>query len=56
MLSGMQDWKNSKIKKMIGDNRIDPGTFSIGETGWWLLHAGAIAGIYALGSKMARRY
>ncbi len=56
MLSGMQDWKNSKIKKMTGDDRIDPGTFSIGETGWWLLHAGAIAGIYALGNKMSRRY
>lgn len=55
MMSGMQDYKNSMIKKMMGDDKIDPGTFSIGETGWWLLHATAIAGIYALGSKMAQR-
>ena len=55
MLNGMQDFKNSMFKKMSGDDKIDPGTFSIGETGWWLLHAGAIAGVYALASKMAPR-
>ncbi len=56
MLNGMQDYKNSIMKQMTGDDKIDPGTFSIGETGWWVLHAGAIAGIYALGSKMSKRW
>jgi len=55
MLNGMQDFKNSMFKKLSGDDKIDPGTFSIGETGWWLLHAGAIAGIYAFASKMTQR-
>lgn len=55
MLNGIQDFKNSAIKKATGGNKIDPGTFSLGETGWFLLHAGAIAGIYMLGSRIAHR-
>ncbi|CFX63983.1 Uncharacterized [Syntrophomonas zehnderi OL-4] len=55
MLNGMQDYKNTVIKKVTGGDRIDPGAFSIGETGWWLFHAAAIAGVYALGVKMGRR-
>ncbi len=55
MLNGMQDYKNSMLKKMMGDDKIDPGTFSIGETGWWALHAAAITGIYVLASKTARK-
>lgn len=55
MLSGVQDFKNSLIRKMSGDDKVDPGTFSIGQTGWWLLHAGAIAGVYTLASRMAQR-
>lgn len=54
MMNGMFDMKNSMMKKMTGDDKIDPGTFSIGQTGWWFLHAAAIAGIYALG-KMTER-
>lgn len=55
MLNGMQDYKNTLIKRVTGGNRMDPGTFSIGETGWWFLHVAAIAGVYALGAKMTRR-
>lgn len=55
MLNDIQGIKNAMINKISGDDKIDPGTFSLGETGWWLLHAGAIAGIYALASKMAPR-
>lgn len=55
MFSGIQDIKNSMVRKMTGDDKVDPGTFSLGETGWWVLHAGAIAGVYAIASKMARR-
>lgn len=56
MLDGIQDYTNSAIKKLTGDNKVDPGAFSLGETGWWLLHAGAIAGIYMLSSRMTKRY
>jgi len=55
MLNGAQDYTNAAIKKVTGDNRIDPGTFSLGQSGWWLLHAGAITGIYMLGSMIAHR-
>jgi len=55
MLDGLQDYMNTAVKKAGGESRIDPGTFSLGETGWFLLHAGAIAGVYLLGSIIARK-
>jgi len=54
--SGMMDYKNSMVKKMTNDDKIDPGTFSLMEPGWWALHATAIAGVYLLGSKLRNRY
>jgi hypothetical protein len=56
MLSSAWDRKNSVIKKIVDDDRVDPGTFSLLEPGWWALHATAIAGIYMLGRKLGSRY
>lgn len=47
------DHKNSIGKKMIGEDKVDPGTFSFMEPGWWVFHAAAITGIYVLGSKIS---
>lgn len=55
MFLGAQDYKNSMMKRITGDNKVDPGTFSMGEAGWWVLHAAAIAGVYALGSRLAKK-
>lgn len=55
MLYGMLDRKNSLIKKIIGDNKIDPGSFSFLEPGWWALHSAMITGIFLLGYKMSQR-
>lgn len=54
MLSGLMDYRNSLLKKMINQDRIDPGTFSMFEPGWWALHALAITGVYMLGSRMGK--
>ena len=51
MLSSLWDYKNSMLKKAMGDDKVDPGTFSILEPGWWALHAVAITGIYLLSRK-----
>jgi len=53
MLNDLMDYKNSLSKKMIGRDKVDPGTFSFPETGWWLLHGVMIAGVYMLGKSMA---
>ncbi len=55
MLDSLWDLKNSTIRKAMHDDKIDPGTFSIMEPGWFALHAAAIAGIYLLGSRLSRR-
>jgi len=31
--------------------RVDPGTFSFLQTGWWAFHLAAITGIYLLGRR-----
>lgn len=55
MLLDFLDQKNSIGKKIMGEDRIDPGTFSFMEPGWWAFHAAAIAGIYMLGSRISQR-
>lgn len=53
MFFNMMDYKVNKLSR---DDKIDPGTFSIMEPGWWALHATAIAGVYLLGKKMHSRF
>jgi hypothetical protein len=53
MILDFLDQKNSLGKKLINSDRIDPGTFSFLEPGWWALHAATIAGVYALGNVIA---
>ena len=43
------------VKKMAGRNKVDPGTFSFLEPGWWVLHAATISAAYTLGKKMSRK-
>lgn len=54
-LIDFMDHKNSLSKKVMHQDKVDPGTFSLMEPGWWALHAMAITGVYLLGSHMARR-
>ena len=56
MFSGAMDYTNSMIKNLKNDDKIDPGTFSLMEPGWWALHAAAITGVYLLGNKLRNRY
>jgi hypothetical protein len=56
LFSNMMDYKDSMVKRLSPDDKIDPGTFSLMEPGWWVLHATAIAGVYMLGSKMRNRF
>lgn len=49
MLTGLMDYKNSLSKKLINQDKIDPGTFSFLESGWWGLHAALITGVFLLG-------
>jgi|LSQX01.1.fsa_nt_gb hypothetical protein len=55
MFFGMMDQKNSLIKKVIGNDKIDPGCFSFMESGWWALHSALITGVFLLGYKMSQR-
>ncbi|MGI5912865.1 MAG: hypothetical protein ACOX6E_09885 [Syntrophomonadaceae bacterium] len=55
MLSGMMDYKNSLSKKLINRDKVDPGTFSFLEPGWWVLHAVTITSMYMLGKMMSKR-
>lgn len=48
------DYKNSIAKKIINEDKIDPGTFSFLEPGWWALHAAAITAIYVIGNTIAK--
>ncbi len=54
MLLDFLDYKNSLGKKMLHRDKVDPGTFSFMEPGWWAFHAAAVTGVYVLGSKIAR--
>jgi hypothetical protein len=55
MLAGMMDYKNSISKKLLNQDKVDPGTFSFLEPGWWALHATTITAIFMLGSMMAKK-
>jgi hypothetical protein len=48
------DRRNSMIRKIMGNNKADPGTFSFLEPGWWALHAAAISGLYILAKRAGR--
>lgn len=54
-LMDFMDYKNSVSKRVMQKDKVDPGTFSLLEPGWWALHAAAITGIYLLGTRMARK-
>jgi hypothetical protein len=56
MFSDVMDHKDAMVKSLRRDRKVDPGTFSLMEPGWWALHATAIAGVYLLGSKLRNRY
>lgn len=55
MLLGMMDRKHSMIKKAIGKDKIDPGSYSFLESGWWMLHSLMITGVFLLGYKMSTK-
>lgn len=54
MLAGLMDYKNSSMKKMMHQNKVDPGTFSFLEPGWWALHATAITAVWIVAEKLVR--
>lgn len=56
MFSNMEGYKESVVKRLHRDEKIDPGAFSLMEPGWWVLHVTAIAGVYMLGSKLRHRH
>lgn len=53
MFLDLMDSKHSLFKKARGKGRIDPGSFSFLESGWWVLHSLAITGVFLLGCKMS---
>jgi hypothetical protein len=55
MLSDMMDYKNSISKKILKQDKVDPGTFSFLEPGWWALHAATITAVFILGATMAKK-
>ncbi|MEN6327830.1 MAG: hypothetical protein ABFD18_16695 [Syntrophomonas sp.] len=54
MISNLKDSKDSFIDDLTTNGKVDPGTFSFMEPGWWALHAATIAGIYMLGRTMSK--
>jgi hypothetical protein len=56
VFSNLMDHTESIVKRLTNDDKIDLGTFSLMEPGWWALHAAAIGGIYYLGSRLGNRY
>ena len=56
MFINTEDNNDSMNRRKTGDDKIDPGIFSLMEPGWWALHATAITGIYLLGNKLRNRY
>lgn len=55
MLADFMDYKGSLMRKMINEDKVDPGSFSFLEPGWWALHATAITGLYLLAHRMSKR-
>jgi len=55
MLSDIMDYKNALCKKLLHQDKVDPGTFSFLEPGWWVLHAVTITAIFMLGSMMTKK-
>lgn len=35
--------------------KVDPGTFSFMQPGWWVFHAAAIGGMILLGKELEKR-
>ena len=54
-LSGIMDYRNSIVRKMINQDKVDPGTFSFLEPGWWALHATTITAAVMLGSVLSKK-
>ncbi len=54
MIAGLMDYKNSAVKKMMHQDKLDPGTLSFLEPGWWAFHATAITAIWVLADRMAK--
>lgn len=54
LIAGLMDYKNSAVKKMMQQDKVDPGSFSFMEPGWWALHATAITAIWVIADRMAR--
>lgn len=52
---GFMDYKNSIGRKLFDQDKVDPGSFSFMESGWWALHAAAITGLFILGHSMGKR-
>lgn len=55
-MSDLMDVKNSVTKKIMNEDKPDPGTFSLMEPGWWAFHAVAIGSIYMLGHKIGKSF
>ncbi|SHG58855.1 hypothetical protein SAMN02745221_00552 [Thermosyntropha lipolytica DSM 11003] len=55
MLLDFMDYKNSLAKKLLRQDKVDPGSFSFLESGWWALHAAAITGVFILGHEMGKK-
>jgi len=55
LFAGMMDYKNSIAKKMMRQDKVDPGTFSFFKPGWWVLHATTITAVYMLGQMMNKK-
>jgi len=51
----MMDYKNSIAKKVMNHDKIDFGSFSFLEPGWWALHAATITAAVMLGHRMAKQ-
>jgi hypothetical protein len=54
LIAGLMDYKNSAMKKMMQQDKVDPGSFSFLEPGWWALHATAITAIWVIADRIAR--
>jgi hypothetical protein len=48
------DRRNSAIRKMMGNDKADPGTYSFLQPGWWALHAAAITGLYIMAKRAGK--
>jgi hypothetical protein len=55
MLPGLMDYKNSLFKKLLNEDKPDPGTLSFLEPGWWALHAAAITTLYLIAHRSGKR-